>query len=311
MAISFCDVHVDQTGYELVNHGSTLFPVAIYDDDVTTNPVAWHWHDEFEILRVYEGTAVVSCGSEEYIVSEGQGVFTNAGVLHSDGNYISAAHSGASALADTSQVPACRFRSIVFHPRLVGGSMDSIFWQNYLQPIISNSALQGTFLSPEVPWQNEILNAIEHAWQSMNSENTGYEFEVRSQLSNIIFLLKQHACTLPETPSGKNLREATRIKQMLQYIQAHYAEEIRTEDIANSASISVSECLRCFKNTIHTTPIQYTIEYRIQKAAELLKSTDLNITEIGTRCGFVDMSYFTRIFKRTYGCTPKKYRAIT
>ena len=97
---------------------------------------------------------------------------------------------------------------------------------------------------------------------------------------------------------------------MLQYIQTHYAEEIRTEDIADSASISVSECLRCFKNTIHTTPIQYTIKYRVQKAAELLKTTNLNITEIGTRCGFVDMSYFTRVFKRIHGYTPKKYRAI-
>lgn len=295
MPVSLCSVHVDHTGYELVTHGDSLFSVAIYDDDVTTNPVAWHWHDEFEILRVYQGTAVVNCGSEEYIVSEGQGVFTNAGVLHADGNYFS---------------QCCRFHSIVFHPRLVGGSMDSIFWQNYLQPVISNSALQGTFLSPEVPWQKDILDAIELAWKAMAEGTAGYEFEVRSQLSRIIFLLKEHACTLPEQHSGKNLREAARIKEMLQYIHTHYAEEIRTEDIAQSASVSVSECLRCFKNTIHTTPIQYTIEYRLQKASELLKNTDLNITEIGTRCGFVDMSYFTRMFKRSYGCTPKKYRAM-
>ena len=85
-------------------------------------------------------------------------------------------------------------------------------------------------------------------------------------------------------------------------------EEIHIEEIAQSGFISVSECLRCFKNTIHTTPIQYTIEYRLKKAAELLSATDFTVTEIGTQCGFVDMSYFSRIFKKFYGCTPKKYR---
>lgn len=309
MPISNCSVQVDNTGYELTTHGNTLFPIAIYDDDVTVNPVAWHWHEEFEILRVYEGTAIVNCGSEEYTVPSCYGAFTNAGILHSDRNYFST-NGSSEATDNNAPTPPCHFRSIVFHPRLVGGSMDSIFWQDYLQPLINNSALQGVCFSPEIPWQKEILDAIDATWFAVAHAESGYEFEVRSQLSKIIFLLKEHACEPSSTHSGKNLRDAARIKQMLQYIQTHYTEEIRTEDIAESASISVSECLRCFKNTIHTTPIQYTIEYRLQKATELLKTTGLNITEIGTKCGFADMSYFTRLFKRTYGCTPKKYRAM-
>ena len=69
MDISTCTVRVDQTGYELTNHGNTFFPIAIYDDDITTNPVSWHWHDEFEMLIVYEGTAIINCGSKEYILN--------------------------------------------------------------------------------------------------------------------------------------------------------------------------------------------------------------------------------------------------
>lgn len=289
-----CDVHVDKNGYELASHGNTFFPVAIYDDDITHNPVAWHWHDEFEILIVYEGTVLVNCGTEEYIVSKGEGVFTNAGILHFDKNY-NFGHS-------------CCFHSIVFHPRLIGGSIDSIFWQNYLQPILSNPSLQGLFLSPNIPWQNQILNHIESAWQAMKSEHLGYEFEVRTLLSQIIFSIKNNTCILSNSLSPKQQRDMLRMKQMLQYIQTHYMEEIDIEEIAQSALISVSECLRCFKNTIHTTPIQYTIEYRLKKAAELLSATDFTVTEIGTQCGFVDMSYFSRMFKKFYGCTPKKYR---
>ena len=55
----------------------------------------------------------------------------------------------------------------------------------------------------------------------------------------------------------KALRSADRIKRMLQYIQDHYAEDVSVDQIAASASISASECLRCFHDMIGTTPNQY------------------------------------------------------
>ena len=72
--------------------------------------------------------------------------------------------------------------------------------------------------------------------------------------------------------------------------------------------LCVSECLRCFHNTIGTTPIQYLKSFRIKKAAELLTNTDLKIVDIGIMCGFQDMSYFAKTFRNIYGCTPSKYR---
>lgn len=66
------------------------------------------------------------------------------------------------------------------------------------------------------------------------------------------------------------------------------------DEIAESVSLSVSECLRCFHNTIGTTPIQYLKSFRIKKAAELLTNTDMKIVDIGIMCGFQDMSYFAK-----------------
>lgn len=60
----------------------------------------------------------------------------------------------------------------------------------------------------------------------------------------------------------KALRNADRIKTMLQFIQEHYAEDISVEQVASSASISPSECLRCFHNMIGTTPNQYLRDQR-------------------------------------------------
>ena len=80
--------------------------------------------------------------------------------------------------------------------------------------------------------------------------------------------------------------------------------------IAASASVSASECLRCFHSIIHCTPIQYLRRYRIQRSAELLRQTDMSVSEIGVLCGFQEMSYFARSFKEIRGCTPTEYRKL-
>ena len=95
---------------------------------------------------------------------------------------------------------------------------------------------------------------------------------------------------------------------MLQYIQAHYSEELTLEQIAASAAVSKSMCLRYFRQIIDTTPIRYLLQYRIEKAAGLLLSTEKKVGEIATVCGFSDISYFTRRFREINGCTPLEYR---
>lgn len=71
-------------------------------------------------------------------------------------------------------------------------------------------------------------------------------------------------------PTEKMLRDEGRIKTMLQYINAHLGEELTTARIARCAAISESECLRCFRSMVGSTPIHYVRTLRIYKAAELL-----------------------------------------
>ena len=60
---------------------------------------------------------------------------------------------------------------------------------------------------------------------------------------------------------------------------------------------------------VGTTPIQYVKQLRIQKAAELLASTDQRIADIGAACGFQEMSYFAKTFRTVKGQAPSQYRA--
>lgn len=293
MVLAECSVRVDDSGRELAEHGKTAFPIACYHDDLVKEYVPWHWHDELEAVVVTEGEAVIAVDSERFTAREGEGFFINSGVLHSCWN------------ADTS---ACFFHSIVFHPRLVGGNLDSIYWINYLRPVLENRFLKSMILRPEVPWHKDILEFVEAAWQSCVREAPGYEFEVRDMLSRLIFQIADHVGSTASHPSSKVLRDDTRIKQMLQYIHAHYPEQISLQQVAESAAVSESECLRCFRSTIGTTPIQYLKAYRIQKAAELLKSTKEKIVDIGVQCGFQDMSYFAKAFRGAYGEAPSEFR---
>ena len=292
MALSVCRTVIDDFARELLKHGTAAFPIACYHDDLQTEPVPWHWHEELEVLVVSEGTILATAAGEKYRLEKGDGLFINAGVLHGDWPL---------------NAGPCRLHSMVFHPRLVGGSPDSVFWQKYLQPLLTDPSRPCAVLRPGVEWQREAMNQMERAFRAVVNEQPGYEFKARAALSEMLFQLVGHAPAVQALPK-KALRSADRIKTMLQFIQEHYAEDVSVEQIAASAAISPSECLRCFHDMIGTTPNQYLRDQRTQRAAELLCGTGLQVSEIAAQCGFQDASYFARAFRQVYGCGPTEYR---
>lgn len=278
-------------GQELVSHGTPLFPVAFYNDDLERAPVPWHWHDELEAAVVEAGEAELSAGIRHYGLRAGQGFFVNAGALHA-----------ARGRAGTH----CRFHSVVFHPRLVGG-IDSVFWQDYLRPLIGGG-VKSLALDGSQPWHAAALSAVERAWQEGTAGAPGHEFRVRDALSELVFLLCRQMPAQPVRAGEKAQRDAERMKMMLRFIDRNYSGAVTAPAIAASAMISQSECLRCFRDTIGTPPMQYLKQYRVQKAAALLTATDRKVADIAADCGFQDASYFIRSFREMKGVTPAEYR---
>ncbi|MBQ4242304.1 MAG: AraC family transcriptional regulator, partial [Lachnospiraceae bacterium] len=75
------------------------------------------------------------------------------------------------------------------------------------------------------------------------------------------------------------------------------------------ADVSVSTLLRLYHDILHTTPIQYVLQYRLEQILEeLLLYPDSSISEIAYSCGFNDISYFNRCFLKKYGYTPSTFR---
>lgn len=293
MAMKDCVIAVDGTQRELAAHGTPDFPIGYYHDDLGKYDVQWHWHEEWEAAVILEGTALITVGNEKYILHAGEGFFVNSQILHGCWD---------------PEGTCSKFHSIVFHPKLLGGSLDSVFFREYIQPLLANHGLESLHLKPEVPWQQAFLLGIEDVWQACARADYGYEFEVRSKLSRLLLLLLGNVPEVRNLPSTKRQRDGERIKGMLQFIHDHCAEPLSTQTIAGSISVSESECLRCFRATIGTTPIRYVRDYRIQKAVHLLTTTELPVSAIAERCGFQDVSYFTKTFREMKGCAPTAFR---
>ena len=286
------DIVADGEGRELVQHGSALFPIACYAEDVKSYSVAWHWHEEFEFILAVKGPLTVDVNKTQLVLRTGQGVFINSGVLHA----VEQAESGNALL-----------HSGVFHPRLVGG-MDTIFWQKRICPLLQPGAPAFFLLDSGTAWQREALACLQDAWQAVADEPPDYENEARYRLTTVLRLLGAQCEEGGVKVSQQEQIAAERMKQMLRFVEEHYAEELTVERIAACVALSESACLRSFRQLLGITPIQYVKQFRVEKAAELLRSTRLRTGEIGAECGFTDGSYFIKTFRELKHCNQKEYR---
>ena len=175
----------------------------------------------------------------------------------------------------------------VFHPRLTGG-MDTIFWQKLIRPMTQPDAPAFFLLDESVPWQRQVLGCLHDSWKEVSDEPFDYENRVRYHLSLALRLLSTQCVGGRTKVSQQEQIASERMKQMLRLVEEHYSEELTVQLIADSVALSESACLRSFRQMLGITPIQYVKQYRVEKAAELLRSTRLKTGEIGAECGFTD-----------------------
>lgn len=98
------------------------------------------------------------------------------------------------------------------------------------------------------------------------------------------------------------------IKKATEYIAAHFAEEITLTDVADEIHLNPSYLSTLFKQVTGVSFKEYLNRIRIEEAQRLLTNTDYPIMHIAVSCGFSDQSYFTKVFKKHTGLTPKQYR---
>lgn len=280
----------DKNNEELAVHGNYEFPCAIYFSYVskyTAGEIAWHWHKEIEIITIYQGVLYVEIEDKKFTLSKGESLFINSEEMHF-------------MRMDTKE--ECIIISFVFDKILVCGEKGSNIDQKYMVPLINCKELSALELA-----KDDSRKLIE-AYSSYSDNSLGYEITVRNILSETLLNIIKENQELLEKSSSSNNVDRERMKYMLTFIHNNYSEDINLSQIAKEAFIGEREALRCFGRTVGTSPIEYLLKYRIYTAAEMLRSGGQLITEICLQTGFNSPSYFSKVFCRMLGVTPKEYR---
>ena len=143
----------------------------------------------------------------------------------------------------------------------------------------------------------------------LKTEGLAGKLYVDSIINVLAIHLLRNYCIIPKQlskPIGGLSRH--KLKQAIDYIQAHLNEEIRLENIARSIEMNSTYFCHLFKNSMGISPYNYVIEQRIERAKQLLSKSNLSITDIALECGFADSSHFAKHFRKVNGVSATKYR---
>ncbi|WP_125141766.1 AraC family transcriptional regulator [Clostridium transplantifaecale] len=272
------------------------FPIRVYETNLQEKPYGyngWHWHDEFQLCVVQEGAICMTVQKKEYLLETGEGIFINAGLLH---------------MTHPIQGHNARYLCINIHPVMFSFFRGSLLEQKYFLPYIQNGGFFAVPLKPDAEWQLEVLKRQNILSGLMEKQEPGYELEVYIHLISIWKDLVLNADVSGQVEFSVFRHEE--IKEIITYIQQHYAGHISLQDIASSLHISKSGCCRLFKQALNCTILDYLTEYRIQKSLTLLTGTDKSVTQIAYDVGFSCVSYYIKKFNLTMHMTPGAYRKM-
>lgn len=160
----------------------------------------------------------------------------------------------------------------------------------------SNEKLLKPFLYPIIKCNNagEIFITM---LDCLNMENGKSAF-----LSSCIF--KLYSALLETNDKSSN----DYVDKALNYIHAEYMKKISVNEIAGLLNLNRSYLTVLFKNKIGDTPGQYILNYRLQKAANLMLTHGETPSNVAIYCGFSDLYSFSKAFKKKFGCSPKNYK---
>lgn len=111
----------------------------------------------------------------------------------------------------------------------------------------------------------------------------------------------------PDYETGNKMQDFY-IHEALQYIEHNYMRDISVEEIAKNSGLDRTYFSKLFKKSVGSSPQQFLISYRMQKAAEMLKLTHHSVKDIGTMVGYPNQLHFSRAFKSVYGISPLPWR---
>ncbi|HCW53504.1 MAG TPA: hypothetical protein DG753_07160 [Clostridium sp.] len=256
-----------QSFEEIKHHGNKLFPISAYPVTCTVKgPILqFHWHKELEFLYLAKGEAVFTIDDNSFTLKAGECVFINSGKIHS----------GYSITVITQYI------SVVFDINLLTTTFD--ISKELFNNIVTNRYNIIQHFTPDGSSQSRVISELKNIITELKNKNFAYELVIKSNLLSIFTIIPRNSLYTKVTTSRKNLsldKKFELFKEILSFIENNSNNKIKLSDISNKINLTPQYLCIFFKYMTNMSIIQYINNYKIEKAASMLKISNLTIPDI-------------------------------
>jgi len=280
-------------------HGHPDLPVGLYR--MAPGPgdpvLETHWHAEYEFLIMERGQALFQIGLTTYEAQAGDVLFIPGGELH--GGYWP--ETGAA---------ACAYSAIVFDlDWLAGRSGQDRASAQWLLPLQRGEVSLPHHLPADHPAAAAIYREAAAIAGADSAGSPGFPLRLTGGLLALFAEYADAGLAVRQDPWNAARPETPeRLIRVLAYMEQEYGRKLTVAQLAGIAGMSEGHFSRLFKLYMRKTPIEYLNGYRLQRAAEQLRRRGVTVSEAALSCGFDNFSYFSKMFRSRFHCTPSEYR---
>lgn len=273
---------------EDAKHGEAIFPVQKYITRLASDypVVTTHWHEEAELTLITGGNCLYQVDLVEHEVKEGDIIFIPPLLLHSISRGIS---------------EEIFSETYVFHLNFLGGNSADICTTRYFAPMMRQEFSMPCLITPEHPAYASLRKIFGQINSLYDEALIGYELALKSLFLQTVFLLLQYSEKTESPDAGTT---SDKLKNVLDYIELHFAEPISISELAKLCYFSDYHFMRFFKKHMNMTCVEYINNLRLEKSVEMFEQGNTSILDVSLSVGFRNLSYFHRAFKKKYHMTP-------
>ena len=276
---------VREDGSEVLKYNAPDFPIST---DFSCLSIFWdyaagcHWHRDYEALIALDAEMDYQVNGQAVHLKKGDAIFVNSGRLH---------------YGYSAEMQECHYCFAVFHPELLGLTPAVA---SALDRLSSDTSPDYWLLCAEDEADRPAIAAIRFLCDHAVPKES---LAVISACAGLLDEIKKRNTGNADHAADPDW---ALIRSMVGYIQNHYQDRILLEEIAGAGAVCRSRCCQLFREKLHTTPMNYVIRYRLEKACDLIREGS-SVTDAAYSVGFQGLSYFSESFKKVYGSTPSQY----
>ena len=180
--------------------------------------------------------------------------------------------------------------------------------------VLAQPDLNGQMLED---WFEQVLEACLYGMRQTGQVDARFPGEMEDRFwlcadaQDVLQVLRDSVCRqIRRLEAERSQRETRPITDAKRYIQQHYREALRLEDVSSAVGFNATYFSSLFKKETGQNFVDYLTELRIGKAKELLSGEDLSVQDVAEMVGYQDLKYFSKLFKKTTGVSPSDYKKL-